>query len=207
MTQVELNEQSVVVFGVKHTFVHGTYNGMAILTDALTGFINATKFCAQFTNRRGNPYTWSNVARGNDWEDYIEEFENEYSPDGKLEAKLKKISGPSNLTGRRNRGKWWSYELKQQLTNDQNEFKGTYVDPRMINAIACRISTKYLITVGKIMDAIDKRVHDELKEAKLPDEPKHAAPMFTKIVFSFIDETNRRGQRAYESQYCWGCRD
>jgi len=207
MTQVELNEQSVVVFGVKHTFVHGTYNGMAILTDTFTGFVNATKFCAQFINRNDKPKRFADVARGDDWEDYIDEFESTYAPDSNLTAKLKKICGVANLRHRGNCQKWWSYELKQQLTNDQNEFKGTYVDPRMINAIACKISTKYLITVGKIMDAIDKRVHGELEKAKLPDESKHAEPMFTKIVVSFIDEANRRGQCAYEAQYCWGCRD
>ena len=207
MTQVELNEQSVVVFGVNHTFVYGTYNGLAILTDAFTGFINATKFCAQFKTKGGQPKKFSNITQNNSWEEYVDEFETEYVPDSKLEAKLKKITCGCNSRGRSRGQKWWKYELNQQLQNDQVEFRGTYIDPRMINAIACRISTKYLITVGKIMDAIDKRVHDELKEAKLPDEPKHAAPMFTKIVFSFIDETNRRGQRAYESQYCWGCRD
>ena len=57
------------------------------------------------------------------------------------------------------------------------------------------------------MDAINERVHEKLKDEKLPDEPKHAEPMFNKVVVSFIDEANRRGQRAYESQYCWGCRD
>ena len=139
--------------------------------------------------------------------EFVDEFENEYSPDGNLLTKIKKITCPSNLTGGRNRGKWWSYELNQQLTKEQAQFRGTYVDPRMINAIACKISTKYLITVGKIMDAIDKRVHGELEKAKLPDESKHAEPMFTKIVVSFIDEANRRGQCAYEAQYCWGCRD
>jgi len=207
MTQVELNEQSVVVFGVKHTFVHGTYNGMAILTDTFTGFVNATKFCAQFKTKGGQPKKFSNITQTGNWDEFVEEFENEYVLDSNLETKLKKITCGCNSRGRSRTQKWWSYELNQQLQNNQVEFRGTYVDPRMINAIACFISPKYLITVGKIMDAIDKRVHDELEKAKLPDEPKHAEPMFTKIVVSFIDESNRRGQRAYEAQYCWGVRD
>ena len=207
MTQVELNEQSVVVFGIKHTFVHGTYNGMAILTDAFTGFVNATKFCAQFTTKGGKQKRFADITKYNGWDEFVEEFENEYSPDSNLSAKLKKITCVDNYRGRFRSGKWWKYELNQQLQNNQVEFRGTYVDPRMINAIACFISPKYLITVGKIMDAIDKRVHGELEKAKLPDEPKHAEPMFTKIVFSFIDEANRIGQCAYEAQYCWGCRD
>ena len=74
MTQVELNEQSAVIFGVKHTFVYGTYNGMEILTDTYTGFINATKFVRQFKTRNGTDKEFRKVARGESWDEFVEEY-------------------------------------------------------------------------------------------------------------------------------------
>ena len=77
----------------------------------------------------------------------------------------------------------------------------------MINYIAIKCSPKYAVMVSKIMDAINKRVHDELTAQSKPDTIENAKPVFEKVVKSFIDEANKKAQLNYERTSCWGCRD
>lgn len=77
----------------------------------------------------------------------------------------------------------------------------------MINTLACFINPKYLIAVGKIMDAINQRVHTKLDIESKPDTVENSTKIFKEEVKSFIDNSNLRGQAAYESQTCWGDRE
>ena len=49
-----------------------------------------------------------------------------------------------------------------------NEIRGYYIHPKLVNFLCFHVNTRYAITVGEIMDAINERIH--LKCSSLEDE-------------------------------------
>ncbi|EAX69292.1 hypothetical protein TVAG_551410 [Trichomonas vaginalis G3] len=77
-----------------------------------------------------------------------------------------------------------------------------YVDPRLVNYIAMWASPKYCIAVGKIMDSIDKKVHEKLDEEELEDTVENAKPLFEEEVRKMHEK-----QIEHEREICSGYRD
>ena len=128
-----------VIISNNERFIKDTYNGIAVIIREKDGFINGSKLCYQF-NRKKIYHLFENKT----WNIYFEEFKKEY-------GYLEDANNPEQPI----------YELKNGYNND---VRGTYVDPRLINYIAIWASPKYAITVGKIMDTIN-----DIGKAKLID--------------------------------------
>ena len=95
------------------------------------------------------------------------------------------------------------YQLNKGFTVKQNELRGTYVDPRLINYIAIWASPTYAIYVGKIMDSINDKVHEVLNEKQLPDTVENAKPVFVDVAKQIAPSIQTQ---SIENQ-CWGYRD
>ena len=164
------------------TFTRGTYNGISVIIRDKDGFINATDMCNQFNKKFRKMF--ENLA----WQAYYAEFKREY-------------------TTCRNSGECsddeFLYTINKGIPNDLKFLRGTYVDPRLINYIAIWTSPKYAITVGKIMDSINEKVHEVLKEQELEDKPENAQPVFIEVAKQIAPSIQTK---AVEQQ-CWGIRD
>ena len=164
------------------TFTRGTYNGISVIIRDKDGFINATDMCKQFNKR------FAKINENHAWQAYYDEFKREYSA-------LPILGGHTNDQ--------FSYVLNKGLTKELNFLRGTYVDPRLINYIAFWASPKYAITVGKIMDSINDKVHDALKEKELDDTAENAKPVFIEVAKQIAPSVQTH---AIEQQ-CWSVRD
>jgi hypothetical protein len=102
------------------TFTRGTYNGTAIIRRNKDGSINATAMCKQFKRR------FAKIHENHAWLEYFEEFKTQYTT-------LPKMGGFINV-------------INSGVTKD---YRGSYVDPRLINYIAIWASPKYAVSVGE----------------------------------------------------------
>ncbi|EAX73863.1 N1R/p28-like protein, putative [Trichomonas vaginalis G3] len=92
--------------------------------------------------------------------------------------------------------------MRAGIPDEIKQVRGTYVDPRLLNYIAMWASPKYCITVGKIMDSIDKKVHEKLDEEELEDTVENAKPLFEEEVRKKCEK-----QIEHEREICSGYRD
>ena len=120
-----MNNVELLIFK-NSEFITGSYNGIVIIIRQCDGFINATKFCNQFNKK------FNKIHENQSWRAYFNEF--------CLDIGVEPFS--VQLV----------YELKKGVSFD---FRGTYVDPRLINYIAIWASPRYAVYVGKIMDLIN----------------------------------------------------
>ena len=73
---------------------------------------------------------------------------------------------------------------KYRLLNVSNEFKGTYIHPKLVHFVAEWVDLEYAFTVSEIMDSINDKVHEELNNKQLPDNVENAKPIFNEIAKS-----------------------
>lgn len=167
------------------TFKRGTYNGISVLIHEKTGFINGTEMCKQFGKR------FRKIFENHAWQEYFNEFVKEFSasPEKGEQSKTEFL-----------------YQLNKGFSVRENYLRGTYVDPRLINYIAIWASPKYAITVGKIMDSINQKIHNELKIENLEDNPKNAEPILNKTV-NQLNEQIQQQTELINSTSSWGVRD
>ena len=166
------------------SFTRGTYNGISVIIRDKDGYINATEMCRQFGKR------FAKINENHAWQEYYKEFQREYSALPELG-----VHRPTSF----------SYQINKGLSTNQNYLRGTYVDPRLINYIAIWCSPKYAVAVGKIMDSINDRVHQELANQNLPDTPENAKPAFDNTI-NQLQQQIRERQDLVDSQ-TWGVRD
>ena len=152
-------------------FVKGTYNGISVLIRKNDGFINATKLCNQFNKK------FRKIFENLTWQAYFQEFCKEYE--------VRPNSGEP------------LYELKKGISND---FKGTYIDPRLINYIAIWASPKYAVYVGKIMDLINER--NQIDKKSLDDtinEMKQQLEEAKMKIYNLEQEVEKKNIDLFES--------
>ena len=163
------------------SFTKGTYNGVSVIFNDEDGFINATYMCKQFNKR------FAKINENHAWQSYFQAFNEEYYARPKMGGQEKTPM----------------YQLNKGFSVKQNELRGTYVDPRLINYIAIWASPTYAIYVGKIMDSINDKVHEVLNEKQLPDTVENAKPVFVDVAKQIAPSINTE---AIENQF-WGYRD
>ncbi|KAI5526460.1 hypothetical protein TVAGG3_0279680 [Trichomonas vaginalis G3] len=159
------------------TFTKGTYNGIEVLRRDKDGYINVTNMCQQFRK------DFRKLLENKSWEEYYKAFCEEY-------------------TNRRNSAGCFLYKIHAGIPDEIKQVRGTYVDPRLINYIAMWASPKYCIAVGKIMDSIDKKVHEKLDEEELEDTVENAKPLFEQEVRKMCEK-----QIEHEHEMCYGYKD
>lgn len=177
-----INNVKITIDNVEHEFVEATYNGMAIIKETGTNFINASYFCGQFNKR------FRKLFENHSWQEYIDEFENEYYSD-------------SDKSTRPEKGMWskpWLYKLNSGIPDSLKRLRGTYIDPRLINYVALWINPRYAIQVSKIMDTINDNVHIQLEKQQLADTPEHAEPIFKSVVQTYCQPSlEQQNQQCY----------
>ena len=178
--KTNINNVILTIENVEHEFINGTYNGISVIKDKSSGFVNATSFCNQFDKK------FRKIFENHSWQEYIKAFENEYYL--------------SEQTTSRNSG-MWSFKLNKDIPDKFKQYRGTYIDSRLINYIAIWCSPTYAISVGKIMDSINDQVHQQLQQQQLPDTPTNAQPIFEQTIeqHRFVSDN--------ENQQCWGYRE
>lgn len=159
--KANINNVKLTIENVEHEFINGTYNGISVIKDKSSGFVNATSFCNQFDKK------FRKIYENHSWQEYIKAFENEYY--------LSEQSTSRNSD-------MWSFKLNKDIPDKFKQYRGTYIDSRLINYIAIWCSPAYAISVGKIMDSINEQVHEQLTEKQLEDTPANAKPVFDSII-------------------------
>ena len=163
------------------TFTRGTYNGISVLIRDKDGYINATDMCNQLNKR------FRKIFENHAWQQYFEAFKAEYYARPEMGEQEKEPI----------------YQLNKGFSVKNNNLRGTYVDPRLVNYIAIWASPIYAIYVGKIMDSINDKVHDVLEKNELPDTPENAKPAFNEVVKQIVPSVNTE----LINKTCWGFRE
>lgn len=181
-TNMSNNVEQYKITCNEETYTRGTYNGISVIIHDTDGFINATDMCKQFNKR------FAKINENHSWQAYYQAFLNEYYA-------LRKMGG---------QGKQAMYLVNKGIPTKYNELRGTYVDPRLINYIAIWASPQYAISVGKIMDEVNNKVHQVLKDNQQDDTPTNA----NKVFNSLIDDIKPALQSMeIEEVKLWGVRD
>ena len=111
-------------------FTLSTYNGFKIIIRDFDGFINASDIVKQVNKQENTKKQIKTLFKSVQYQDF--------------ENKLKTIL-PNK-------------ELKYNLINNvYNEFKGSYVHPKIINFVCFWCSPSYALLVGEIMDSINEQ--------------------------------------------------
>lgn len=139
------------------TFSQITYNGISILVRDSDSYVNVSKMIIDLTGKKKRV---DKLLSNGSWKEYFEEFQTIYS-------------------GRPNGHPDYIYKLNIKYNN---KTQGWYFDPRLVNYVAIWASPKYAVTVGKIMDSIDKKVHEVLKKKELNDTVENAEPIYNEVV-------------------------
>lgn len=160
-------------------FEKKTYNGIEIIVETNTGYVNASQMCS------ANGKTWRQYKTTNQWKEIVQIFAEFIKPN----EICKKIQGVDFPTPQ--------FDIK--ITRD---FQGTYIHPKLVHFVAEYVSKQYAFKVSELMDSINKAVHEELEQKQLPDTPENAKPVFDRKV----DEIVQRGVEL-ENQQCWGYRE
>lgn len=176
---MEINnvEKQTITALNSETFRRGTYNGISVLIREKDGFINATSMCNQFNKR------FRKIFENHAWQAYYDAFCKEYYGSPEMGDQENPI-----------------YLLKKGMNNLT---QGTYVDPRLINYIAFWASPTYAVLVGKIMDAINDKVHEIMNDQSLPDTVENAKPVLKAVIDEILPENNKE----VVNRICWGYRD
>ena len=155
------------------TFETKTYNGVSIIVNTANGYVNASQICS------ANNKKWRNYKNTKQWKQVVEAFQRRFS------------QGAQN----------WAPSIYEEKVKP--EFQGEYVHPKLVHFVAEYCSVDYAFAVAELMDNINNKVHEELKEKQLQDTVENAKPIFKKVVNEIIVPNNE----AYEQQYAWGVRD
>lgn len=177
----------------EHDFVKTTYNGFELITHKQTLYINATKLCHEVSLKEGKKIKeFKNIKQSPQFLDYIDflhEFSSaEIQPTPEMEKFLIK---PSN------------FGLVENITGKgyNNDIKGVYIHPKLINCVLTLTSIKYLKIVSELMDTINEQIHEQLKINNQPDTPTNAQPIFQHIIeqHRFVSDE--------ENNLCYGYRE
>ena len=170
-----------------YSFKVETYNGIAIVRETTTGYINASRMCSD------NGKKWRSYKQTNQWKD-IEKVAEKY-------IKIDGVSGPSKI-GR----------TQFDVINAENDYKGTYLHPKLIHFVAEYVSVDYAFQVQELMDSINEQVHHQLEEQQLEDKPENSHKLFLSTCETIIDlnmsnHANKQAQESFETIFSYGVRD
>lgn len=180
--KVEIKSVQLTIDNVDYMFDDATYNGMELIVESKSKYVNASSFCKQYNKRLGRLFESVN------WKEYISEFVLEFKDE------LEGQSTMANLPP-------WSFKLNKGIPDSLKRIRGLYVHPKLINYIAIWCSPKYAIRVAKLLDSINTSVHKQLEEQKLNDTPDNSHKLFLstcETIISLIDDANKRGQQSFE---------
>lgn len=160
-------------------FEKQTYNGISIIRETTTGYVNASQMCSS----NGKVYRQFKTTK--QFKEIIEIYE-EFIKSHEIHKEIQGVVFPTPY-----------FEI--DYTKD---FQGTYIHPKLVHFIAEYCSKRYSFIVSELMDSINDSVHERLKQENKPDTPENAKPIFEQqvAVVSHVVSDN-------ENQQCWGIRE
>lgn len=143
--------------GDKLSFKIETYNGISIVRETTSDYVNASRMCSD------NNKTWRKFKNSKYWKDTLEAFNLVIKP---------KVDDA---------GKKWtpSFIAPKQV---KPEFQGEYINPKLVHFVAEYCSKRYAFKVSELMDSINNQVHEQLQKNNLPDTPTIAQPIFEQTI-------------------------
>lgn len=119
------------------TFTQGVYNGFKIIIRNSDGYINASNVVKQINDRENTTKQIKTLFKSVQYQDF--------------ENRLKTILPGKNL--------------KYNLINDvNNNLRGSYVHPKLINFVCFWCSPSYALLVSEIMDSINEQATTEMNK-------------------------------------------
>lgn len=179
----------VIYDGHKLDFKVETYNGISIIRETNSGYVNASRMCSD----NGKP--WRNFTRTKYWKNKLEAF--------------KRSSFYKDFEDARIRAP--SFYPKNGV---KPEFQGEYVHPKLVHFVAEWCNDDYAFKVAELMDSIDTSIHEQLAKNNLSDSVEVSKRLFDDLRDKAIkynmliheqDETTKRINN--HDIYCWGVRD
>ena len=165
-------------------FKEESYAGISVLFETNSGYFNASRMCSD------NVKDFKQLQRTKYYKNVVEAFEKRQN---------QRVEGGCKFTST-------SFLVK---TGD-NEHRGYYLHPKLIHFVAEYVSVDYAFMVADLMESINEHAHKKLEIEHKPitnANVKREVEQTVKTFKSFIDEANKKAQREYERQTCWGSRD
>lgn len=142
------------------TFTQGVYNGFKIIIRNSDGYINASDVVKQINNRENTTKQIKTLFKSVQYQDF--------------ENRLKTILPGINL--------------KYNLINDvNNNLRGSYVHPKLINFVCFWCSPSYALLVSEIMDSINEQNTTEMNK-RIKDLQDKNNELKTQIVQDIGDQ-------------------
>ena len=160
------NDDHKFVFEIK------TYNGISIIRETTSGYINASQMCSD-NNRK-----WRSFTTTKNWKNKLAAFKR------------------SSIYRNSEAAQIWapSFIARKQV---RPEYQGEYIHPKLIHFVAEWCSDDYAFQVAELMDSINENVHRQMKEKKLEDTPENSETLFAKTIEEIIRQNI---DRAYNEQ-------
>ena len=159
------NVTQLKITSTDETFTRGTYNGIPVIIHDKDGFINATDMCKHEFDKK-----FEKIYENYSWQQYLKQFKANYYA---------------------NQDKEPLYRLRHH----EDEVRGTYVDPRLINYIAIWASPNYASYVCETIDTFHDIIHERLIAQQLQDIPRNVKPLLVKLENK--ENTNEKVLRLY----------
>ena len=159
-------------------FEKKTYNGIEIIVETNSGYVNASQMCSS------NGKLWRQYKTTNQWKEIVEIFD-EFIKPNEISKEIQGVDFPTP-----------QFDIK--ITRD---FQGTYVHPKLVHFVAEYVSKRYAFKVAELMDSINNQVHQQLIKKNQPDIPTNAQPIFEQTIeqHRFVSDN--------ENSQCWGVRE
>lgn len=166
--------------GPNYKFKLETYNGISIVRETNSNYVNASKMCSD------NHKTWRKFKQSKYWKDTLEAFNLVIKP------------------GLSDAGKFWtaSFLAPKQV---KPEFQGEYIHPKLVHFVAEYCNKVYAFQVAELMDSINDNVHEQLQQKQLPDKPENTKPIFETNIQQIV--SSLRIVSDIENQQCYGIRE
>ena len=159
------------------TFTQSVYNGFKIIIRNSDGYINASNVVKQINDRENTAKQIKTLFKSVQYQDF--------------ENRLRNILQGKILPGK---------NLKYNLINDvNNNLRGSYVHPKLINFICFWCSPSYALLVSEIMDSINEQNNTKMNQI-IQDLQDKNNKLKTQIIQDIGDQANelartRRVQR------------
>lgn len=142
------------------TFTQGVYNGFKIIIRNSDGYINASNVVKQINDKENTTKQIKTLFKSVQYQDF--------------ENRLKTILPGKNL--------------KYNLINDvNNNLRGSYVHPKLINFVCFWCSPSYALLVSEIMDSINEKNTTEMNK-RIKDLQDKNNELKTQIVQDIGDQ-------------------
>lgn len=161
-----------------------TYNAVSIIREQNTSYVNASRMCSD------NGKKWRQYRQSKQWK--------------QIEQNAKKyIQAPEKLVRLNLDGPLGALEF--DINTGSNEFRGTYIHPKLIHFVAEYVNIEYAFQVAELMDSINNSVHEQLQQKQLPDTPENTKPIFETTTQQIT--SSLRIVSDIENQQCYGIRE